>query len=65
VPPGPQYNGETEAAAKLGMELPITIDQRIAGAVVELGDRLGVTMPHTRAVYASARLLDRTSRGQS
>jgi 2-dehydropantoate 2-reductase len=83
---------ETEAvAAKLGMELPVTIDQRIAGAekvgehktsmlqdleagrpmeieaiagaVVELGDRLGVPMPHTRAVYASARLLDRINRG--
>jgi len=83
---------EVEAvAAKLGMELPVTIDQRIAGAekvgehktsmlqdleagrpleieaiagaVVELGDRLGVPMPHTRTVYASARLLDQISRG--
>ena len=78
-------------ATKLGMELPVSIDQRIAGgekvgehktsmlqdleagrpleieaivgAVVELGDRLGVPMPHTRTVYASARLLDQTSRG--
>jgi 2-dehydropantoate 2-reductase len=78
---------ETEAvAARLGIELPISIDQRIAGAekvgahktsmlqdleagrpmeleavvgaVVELGDRLGVPMPATRAVYACARLLD-------
>jgi 2-dehydropantoate 2-reductase len=85
---------ETEAvAAKLGMELPVTIDQRIAGAekvgehktsmlqdleagrpmeieaiagaVVELGDRLGVPMPHTNSIYASARLLDRVSRGIS
>ena len=85
---------EAEAvAAKLGMELPVTIDQRIAGAekvgehktsmlqdleagrpmeieaiagaVIELGDRLGVPMPHTRAVYASARLLDRIARGVS
>jgi 2-dehydropantoate 2-reductase len=83
---------EAEAvAAKLGMELPISIEQRIAGAekvgehktsmlqdveagrpteieaivgaVVELGDRLGVPMPHTRTVYASARLLDQISRG--
>ena len=83
---------EAEAvAAKLGMELPITIDQRIAGAekvgehktsmlqdleagrpmeleaivgaVVELGERLGVPMPHTQTVYAAARLLDQTSRG--
>ena len=78
---------ETEAvAAKLGIELPISIDQRMAGAakvgahktsmlqdleagrpmeleavvgaVVELGERLGVPMPATRAVYACARLLD-------
>jgi 2-dehydropantoate 2-reductase len=83
---------EAEAvAAKMGMELPISIDQRIAGAekvgehktpmlqdleagrpmeleavvgaVVEPGERLGVAMPHTRTVYASARLLDQVSRG--
>jgi 2-dehydropantoate 2-reductase len=83
---------EAEAvAAKLGMELPVTIDQRIAGAekvgehktsmlqdleagrpmeleavvgaVVELGERLGVPMPHTRSVYAATRLLDQTARG--
>jgi len=78
---------ETEAvAAKLGIELPVSIDQRMAGAekvgahktsmlqdleagrplelepivgaAVELGDRLGVRMPATRAVYACAKLLD-------
>jgi 2-dehydropantoate 2-reductase len=78
---------ETEAvAAKLGIELPISIDQRMAGAervgahktsmlqdleagrpmeleavvgaVVELGERLGVPMPSTRAVYACAKMLD-------
>lgn len=78
---------ETEGvAAKLGIELPISIAQRMAGAekvgahktsmlqdyeagrpmeldavvgaVVELGDRLGVAMPATRAVYACAKLLD-------
>ncbi len=83
---------ETEAvAAKLGIELPISIDQRMAGAekvgahktsmlqdweagrpmeleavvgaVVELGDRLGVSMTATRAVYACAKLLDE-HRGQ-
>jgi 2-dehydropantoate 2-reductase len=83
---------EVEAvAAKLGMDLPVTIDQRIAGAekvgehktsmlqdleagrpmeieaiagaVVELGDRMGVAMPHTRTVYAAAHLLDQISRG--
>jgi 2-dehydropantoate 2-reductase len=82
---------EVEAvAAKQGMELPISIDQRIAGAekvgehktsmlqdleagrpmeldavvgaVVELGERLGVPMPNTRAVYACTKLLDNTSR---
>ena len=73
-------------AARLGIELPISIDQRMAGAakvgahktsmlqdfeagrpmeldavvgaVVELGERLGVPMPSTRAVYACAKLLD-------
>jgi 2-dehydropantoate 2-reductase len=83
---------EAEAvAAKLGMELPVSIDQRIAGAekvgahktsmlqdleagrpmeieaivgaVVELGDRLGVPMPHTRTVYACTKLLDTMARG--
>jgi 2-dehydropantoate 2-reductase len=82
---------ETEAvAAKLGIELPISIDQRMAGAekvgahktsmlqdleagrpmeieavvgaVVELGERLGVAMPATRAVYACATLLDEKRR---
>jgi 2-dehydropantoate 2-reductase len=70
---------------KLGMELPVSIDQRMAGAekvgehktsmlqdleagrsmelealvgsVVELGERLGVPMPHTRTVYSCAKLL--------
>jgi len=80
---------EVEAvAAKLGIELPVSIDQRIAGAgkvgehktsmlqdleagrpmeleavvgaVVELGDRLSVPMPHTRTVYACAKLLETT-----
>jgi 2-dehydropantoate 2-reductase len=84
--------GEVEAvAAKLGMDLPVSIDQRIAGAekvgehktsmlqdlearrpmeleaivgaVVELGERLDVAMPHTRTVYAATKLLDRISRG--
>ena len=78
--------GEAEAVgAKLGLELPITIDQRIAGAekvgehktsmlqdleagrpleleavvgaVLELGERMGVPMNHTRAVYSCAKLL--------
>jgi 2-dehydropantoate 2-reductase len=78
---------ETEAVAgKLGIELPISIEQRMAGAekvgahktsmlqdyeagrpmeleavvgaVVELGDRLGVAMSATRAMYACARFLN-------
>jgi 2-dehydropantoate 2-reductase len=78
---------ETEAvAATLGIELPISIDQRMAGAekvgahktsmlqdyeagrpmeieaivgaVVELGERLGVAMPVTRAMYACTTFLD-------
>jgi 2-dehydropantoate 2-reductase len=78
---------ETEAvAAKLDIALPISIDQRMAGAervgahktsmlqdyeagrpmeleavvgaVVELGEQLGVPMLSTRAVYACAKLLN-------
>ena len=77
---------ETETvASRLGIELPITIDQRMAGAekvgahktsmlqdweagrpmeleavvgaVVELGERLGVAMPSTSAVYACVKFL--------
>ena len=79
---------EVEAvAAKLGMELPVSIDQRIAGAekvgehktsmlqdleagrpmeleavvgaVIEIGEKLGVGMPHTRSVYACTKLLEK------
>jgi 2-dehydropantoate 2-reductase len=82
---------ETEAvAARLGIELPISIEQRMAGAekvgahktsmlqdleagrplelepivgaAVELGERLGVPMPATRAVYACAGMLDEKRR---
>lgn len=78
---------ETEAvAAKLGIELPISIEQRmtgaekvgahktsmlqdyeagrpmeleaVVGAVVELGDKVGVPMPATKTVYACAKMLD-------
>ena len=78
---------ETEAvAARLDIELPISIDQRMAGAekvgahktsmlqdleagrpmeidavvgaVVELGERLDVPMPVTRAIYSCVKLLD-------
>jgi 2-dehydropantoate 2-reductase len=78
---------ETETVAgRLGIEIPISIEQRMAGAekvgahktsmlqdleagrpmeleavvgaVVELGERLGLPMTATRAVYACAKLLD-------
>ena len=80
----------TAVAGRLGVEIPISIEQRmagaekvgahktsmlqdleagrpleldaIAGAVVELGDRLGVPMPATRAVYACAKMLDEKRR---
>jgi 2-dehydropantoate 2-reductase len=81
---------EVEAVAnKLGIELPISIEKRIAGAekvgehktsmlqdleagrpleleavvgaVLEIGERLGVHMPNIRAVYACTKLLERTS----
>jgi len=77
---------EVESVARaLGLELPVTIEQRLAGAaavgehktsmlqdleagrpleleaivgaVVELGERLNLPMPHTRTVYACAKLL--------
>jgi len=83
---------ETECVARrVGIEMPITIDQRIAGAekvgehktsmlqdleagrpleldaivgaVLELGERLDVPMPHTRAVYACTRLLEKRRKG--
>jgi len=84
---------EVEAVShKLGMELPISIDQRIAGAekvgahktsmlqdleagrpmeleavvgaVVELGERVGLPMSVTKTVYACTRLLAESSASQ-
>ncbi|HEY3137039.1 MAG TPA: ketopantoate reductase C-terminal domain-containing protein, partial [Blastocatellia bacterium] len=34
--------------------------EAIVGAVVELGEKIGIPMLHTRAVYACAKLLDQT-----
>jgi 2-dehydropantoate 2-reductase len=77
---------EVEAVAtRLGMELPVSMEQRMAGAekvgehktsmlqdleagrpleldalvgaVLEIGQRLSIPMPHTQAVYACANLL--------
>ena len=80
----------TAVAAKANVEIPISIDQRMAGAakvgahktsmlqdyeagrpieldaivgaVVELGDRLGVPVPATRTVYGCAKMLDERRR---
>jgi 2-dehydropantoate 2-reductase len=80
----------TAVANKLGMELPVSIEQRIAGAekvgehktsmlqdleagrplelepvvgaVVELGEQIGVEMPQTRTVYACTKLLETITR---
>jgi 2-dehydropantoate 2-reductase len=80
---------EVDAVARrVGIEIPVSIDQRIKGAarvadhktsmlqdleagrpmeidaltgsVVELGDRLGVPVPHLRTLYASVKLLQST-----
>jgi 2-dehydropantoate 2-reductase len=77
---------EVEAVShKLGMDLPVSIDQRIAGAekvgehktsmlqdleagrsmelealvgaIVELGERVGLSMPCTRTIYYCTKLL--------
>jgi len=72
-------------AARLGLDLPVSIEQRmegakkvgehktsmlqdleahrpleleaIVGAMVELGQRIGVPMPHTRTIYSATKLL--------
>jgi 2-dehydropantoate 2-reductase len=84
---------EVEAvSSKLGMELPVSIDQRMAGAekvgehrtsmlqdleagrpmelealvgaVVELGERVGLPMPYTRTVYNCTKLLAQSAMAQ-
>ena len=78
-----------QVARRLGVEIPVSIDQRIKGAarvgdhktsmlqdleagrpmeidaltgsVVELGDRLGIPVPHLRTLYSSVKLLEATS----
>jgi len=81
---------EVEAVSnKLGLELPVSIDQRIAGAekvgdhktsmlqdleagrsmelealvgaVVELGERVGLPMPYTKTIYNIANLLTKNA----
>ncbi|HXZ42463.1 MAG TPA: 2-dehydropantoate 2-reductase [Terriglobales bacterium] len=80
-------------AARLGLELPVSIEQRIAGAakvgehktsmlqdleagrpmeleavvgaIVELGERVGVPMPHTQTVYACTKLLSQCRRSSA
>lgn len=41
---------------------PLELEQ-VVGAVIELGDRVGVAVPATQAVYACVRMLDRQDRG--
>ena len=36
--------------------------EALVGAVVEIADRLGLSLPHLRTVYAGVRLLDRSLR---
>lgn len=78
-----------QVASRLGMDLPISIEQRIAGAekvgehktsmlqdleahrpmelepvvgaVVELGEKLGIAMPYTKTIYSCTKLLSATS----
>jgi 2-dehydropantoate 2-reductase len=81
--------GEADAVARrLGIEIPVSIDQRIKGAarvgdhktsmlqdleagrpmeidaltgsIVELGDRLGVPVPHLKTLYSAVKLLQAT-----
>ena len=40
---------------------PLELDC-MSGAVIELADRLGIAVPHTRAVHACAKLLDARAR---
>jgi len=82
-----------EVSRKMGMELPITIEQRMAGAekvgehktsmlqdleagrpmelealvgaVIELGERMGLAMPYTRTVYGLTKLLAQSVSGHS
>jgi 2-dehydropantoate 2-reductase len=35
--------------------------EAVVGAVLEIGERLGIPMPYTQAVYACTKLLERTS----
>jgi 2-dehydropantoate 2-reductase len=77
-----------QVARRLGVEIPVSIDQRIKGAarvgnhktsmlqdleagrpmeidaltgsVVELGDRLGIPVPHLQTLYSSVKLLEAT-----
>jgi 2-dehydropantoate 2-reductase len=39
--------------------------EAIVGAVVELGERIGVEMPATQAVYACAKMLDAKRRRET
>ena len=61
---GVKAHGLTSLARQQAWEAGHPMElEAVGGAVVELGERLGVPMPSTRAVYACAELLDE-HRGQ-
>ena len=55
---------KTSMLQDLEMGRPMELEA-IVGAVVELGERLKIPMPHTRAVYACTQLLDQVRRAHS
>jgi 2-dehydropantoate 2-reductase len=61
--PGAEKVGahKTSMLQDLEARRPVEIEA-IVGAVVELGERLGVATPATRAVYDAAKMLDDKSR---
>ena len=42
-------------------DLPPAAARTVAGAVIEIGERLNLAMPHTKSVYAGTELLERLS----
>ena len=59
--PARLHRGDDALKQDLEAGRPLEI-KAVVGAVVELGERLGVPMPSTRAVYACAKLLDERRR---
>lgn len=56
---GAEKVGHHKTSMLLDVEAGRSLElESIVGAVVELGDKLGVPMPHTRSVYACTKLLE-------